>query len=210
MMDPAPPAICIIDDDESVRRSMSRLFRAADWNVELFSSAHEFMQSNCFHRIDCIVLDLLMPDLSGLQLYEWMLFNDVSLPVVFLSGYGDIPTSVYAMKCGAADFLVKPVDDETMLETIRQAIHRHAGQRIRADEQKEIKSRHSRLTTREQEVMAHVIQGRLNKQIASDLRISLKTVKVHRARAFEKMEVHSVAELVHLCETAGIPPAHHL
>lgn len=201
---PLCPSVCIIDDDDSVLLSISRLIRAAGWSTEVFGSASEFMQSNCFDEIDCIVLDMRMPGLTGLELHEWMQGCGIHLPVIFLTAYGDVSTSVRAMKHGAVDFLLKPVDSQIMLETIRHAIGQHAAFKMQKQEQNEISVRYARLTAREQEVMQHVVQGRLNKQIASDLGISLKTVKVHRARALEKMEVCSVAKLVHLCEKTGL------
>jgi FixJ family two-component response regulator len=199
--------IGIIDDDDSVRTSISRLLRAAGWYVESFSSAIEFMHDERTEAIDCLVTDLRMPGCDGFQLHEWMLQNGPRVPVIFLTAYGDVATSVQAMKRGAADFLLKPVDDGALLDSIRQAICRQAIDAMKAREHEDIKARHASLTMREQEVMRHVIDGRLNKQIAADLGISLKTVKVHRARALEKMGVHSVAKLVHLCMKAGIAQA---
>jgi FixJ family two-component response regulator len=203
-MDIGRPVVLIVDDDVGVQRSLSRLIRAAGWTAEAFSSAREFMESLPSFGAACVLLDIRMPGLTGPQLHAWMADKGISLPVVFLTGHGDVPTSVQAMKRGAVDFLLKPVDDQVLLETIRQAFTLHAAEKSREDQQQEIKERHSRLTAREREVMGQVIVGRLNKQIAADLGISLKTVKVHRARAMEKMEVRSVAALVHVCETAGI------
>jgi FixJ family two-component response regulator len=177
---------------------------AAGWKVEVFASASEFMQCLPTLETACVVLDMSLPDLSGSQLHEWMTVEGYSVPVVFLTGQGDIPSAVQAMKRGALDFLLKPVDTDVLLETIRHAFVRHAAEEAWCQRRQDIKARHARLTSREREVMAHVVDGRLNKQIASDLGISLKTVKVHRARAMEKMEVHSVAALVHLCEAAGL------
>ena len=204
-MDIGHPMVFIIDDDVSVQRSLSRLIRAVGWTAEVFSSAHEFMESGPSSRAACVLLlDIRMPGLTGPELHAWMAEKSISLPVVFLTGHGDVPTSVQAMKRGAVDFLLKPVDDQVLLETIHQAFTLHAAEKCREDEQQKIKERHCYLTAREREVMGQVVLGRLNKQIAADLGISLKTVKVHRARVMEKMEVRSVATLVHLCETAGI------
>lgn len=203
-MDVDPPVVFIVDDDLGVQRSLSHLIRAVGWTSEAFSSAHEFMESPPSSGSACVLLDIRMPGLTGLELHAWMADREISLPVIFLTGHGDVPTSVQAMKRGAVDFLEKPVDDQVLLETIHQAITLHAAEKSREDEQQEIKERYSRLTAREREVMEQVALGRLNKQIAADLGISLKTVKVHRARVMEKMEVRSVAALVHLCETAGI------
>jgi FixJ family two-component response regulator len=206
-MSPRHFCIGIVDDDDSVRTSISRLIRSAGWYAEAFAGADEFMQAQRACCIDCLVADLRMPGSDGFQMHEWMLVNGMQLPVIFLTAYGDVATGVQAMKRGAADFLQKPVDDEILLDAIRQAICRHAISRMQAHEHEEIKARHASLTLREQEVMRHVVDGRLNKQIAADLGISLKTVKVHRARALEKMGVHSVAKLVHLCVKAGIAQA---
>lgn len=201
------PVVSVVDDDESVRKSLSRLIRAGGWNAQTFSSAREFMDCMPSPGAACVVLDIQMPGLTGPQLHEWMAGKGISLPVIFLTGHADVATSVQAMKRGAVDFLMKPADDEVLLETIRHAIARHATEESREKNQEEIKERHACLTGREREVMGHVIGGRLNKQIAADLGISLKTVKVHRARAMEKMGVRSVAALVHACNAAGIAQA---
>jgi FixJ family two-component response regulator len=206
-VDNGVPVILVVDDDVSVHKSLSRLIRAVGWNAETFSSAHEFMECMPFPGAACVLLDIQMPGLTGPELHEWMKSKGISLPVVFLTGHGDIPASVQAMKRGAVDFLLKPVDDEVLLETIRSAIAMHAMERSREKHQEEIKERHACLTAREREVIGQVIGGRLNKQIAADLGISVKTVKVHRARAMEKMGVRSVAALVQACNTAGIAQA---
>jgi FixJ family two-component response regulator len=203
-METGIPLVLVVDDDASVRKSLSRLLRTAGWDALTFSSAREFMACAPPEDAACALLDIQMPGLTGPQLHAWMTDNRISLPVVFLTGYGDVPTSVQAMKRGAIDFLLKPVDDEVLLKTIRDAIAMHAHEKIREAHQEQIKERHACLTMREREVMGQVIGGRLNKQIAADLGISLKTVKVHRARAMEKMGVRSVAALVHACNTAGI------
>ena len=201
---PGPPLIAVVDDDVSVRRSLSRLIRAAGWSAETFPSAREFMECELSPDAACVLLDIQMPGLTGPELQEWMADKGISLPVVFLTAHGDVPTSVLAMKRGAADYLIKPVDDDVLLETIREAVARHASEKSRKCLQDAIKERHACLTAREREVMGQVIGGRLNKQIAADLGISLKTVKVHRARAMEKMGVRSVAALVQACNSAGI------
>lgn len=201
------PIVLVVDDDVSVRKSLSRLIRAAGWNAEMFSSASEFMECMPPPGAACVLLDIQMPGLTGPELHEWMAGKGISLPVVFLTGHGDVPTSVQAMKRGAVDFLLKPVDDEVLLESIRNAISIYETETSRERHQEAIKERHACLTTREREVMRQVIGGRLNKQIAADLGISVKTVKVHRARAMGKMGVRSVAELVHACDTAGIAQA---
>lgn len=201
------PIVSVIDDDVSVRKSLSRLIRVAGWHAETFSSAREFMERAPSPGTACVLLDIQMPGMTGPELQEWIVGKGMSLPIVFLTGHGDVPTSVQAMKKGAVDFLLKPVDDEVLLETIRHAIAMHATEKSREKNQEAIKERHACLTAREREVMGQVIGGRLNKQIAADLGISVKTVKVHRARAMEKMGVRSVAALVHVCNMAGIVQA---
>ena len=203
-MDIDHPVVFIVDDDVGVQRSLSRLIRAVGWTAEAFSSAREFMESQPSSVAACALLDIQMPGLTGPELHAWMADTGIFLPVVFLTGYGDVPTCVQAMKRGAVDFLLKPVDDQVLLKTIRRAFTLYEAEKCREDERQEVKEHYSRLTAREREVMGQVVLGRLNKQIAVDLGISLKTVKVHRARVMEKMEVRSVAALVHLWETAGI------
>ena len=201
------PVVSIVDDDISVCRSLSRLIRAAGWHAETFSSANEFVEHMPSPGVACVLLDIQMPGMTGPQLQEWMAGKDISLPVIFLTGHGDIPTSVQAMKRGAADFLLKPVDEEALLGAIRHAIVMHATEKSREKRLDEIRERYACLTAREREVIGQVIGGHLNKQIAADLGISEKTVKVHRARAMAKMGVRSVAVLVHACDTAGISQA---
>ena len=154
----------------------------------------------------CVLLDVRMPGMRGPDLYRAMLERHIELPVIFLTGYGDVPTSVDAMKLGAVDFLEKPAPAERLVAAIRAALARHAAWRRGDDERREIESRVARLTAREREVMAHVVEGRLNKQVAADLGISLKTVKAHRAKVMAKMEAGSVPALVDMCralETAA-------
>ena len=198
------PTVVVIDDDVCMRRSLSRLMRTAGLRAQTYSSASDFMRDSSIPQAACILLDLQMPGRSGNELHEWLLAQGISVPVVFLTGHGDVPASVRAMRRGAVDFLLKPVDEQVLLEAIRRAIDMHASQKSLAMRQKQIIKRYTCLTAREREVMAQVVDGRLNKQIAADLGISLKTVKVHRARTMEKMEVRSVAALVRACDMAGI------
>ena len=189
-----------------MRRALARLFQSAGWNVETYSSAREFIERLPDSGTGCIVLDVRMPDMTGPELHDLLADGGFTFPVVFLTAHGDVPTGINAMKKGAVDFLLKPVDDAVLLETVKGAIARHAAARVRQRECEEILARLSSLSSREREVMDHVVRGRLNKQIAGDMNISLKTVKVHRGRAMAKMKVRSVAELVHACEFAGIKP----
>jgi FixJ family two-component response regulator len=198
--------ILIVDDDASVRKSLLRLLRAAGWKAEAFASAGEFLARPTFPGLGCLILDVRLPGMKGPELRDQMTARRISLPVIFLTGHGDIPTVVEAMKKGAVDFLVKPVDDEVLLQAVQLAVDRHRAARAQARELEKIHARAARLSDREREVMEYVIAGCLNKHIADELGIAEKTVKVHRGRVMHKMEVSSVAELVHLCETAGISP----
>lgn len=201
--------IFIVDDDATFARGLSRLIRAAGWRPEVYSSAADFLARG---RLDdgacgCVLIDVKMPGMKGPDLYREMLERRMTLPVVFLTGYGDVPTSVDAMKLGAVDFLEKPVSGETLVRTVRVALERHSEGLREERGRREVEARLALLSPREREVMCHVIGGRLNKQIAADLGISLKTVKVHRAKVMEKMRVASVAALVDLCHTAGVTAA---
>lgn len=206
-METSIPLILIVDDDLSVRRGLARLVRTVGWNSLEFSSAQELMNCKLLHEATCAVLDVQMPGITGIGLQDWLIAQDIMLPVIFLTGHGDVPCGVDAMKKGAVDFLLKPVDGEQLLVAIRRAIALSASRKSDDLQRNEIKGRHDSLTGREREVMRLVIRGRMNKQIADDLGISVKTVKVHRARALEKMGVRSVAALVHACYTGGISAA---
>ncbi len=196
--------VFVVDDDQAVRRSLERLIRSAGLNVETYSSATEFLEKPPSSGAGCVVLDVRMPGMTGPELFDRMAEQGFSLPVVFLTGHGDVPTGVQAMKKGAVDFLLKPVDDEVLLQVIRQAVARHAAEQARDQVRQGIQDRLCRLSPREREVMEHVIRGQLNKQIAFDLGISEKTVKVHRGRVMAKMEAGSVAELVRLCDQESL------
>ena len=201
--------IFIVDDDATFARGLSRLIRAAGWKAEVYSSAADFLERG---RVDeggcgCVLLDVKMPGMKGPDLYRAMLQRKMTVPVIFLTGHGDIPTSVDAMKLGAVDFLEKPVPGEVLVRTVRLALERHSAGLERERDRRDIETRLALLSPREREVMGHVIGGRLNKQIAADLGISLKTVKAHRAKVMEKMRATSLAALVDLCHSAGVAPA---
>ena len=196
---PASPVVFVVDDDESVRRALQRLVRAAGWTAEGFPSANAFLKRLPYDGIGCILLDIEMPGMSGPLLQKELRGRSVSLPVIYLTGHADVPVSVDAMKNGALDVLQKPADDTSVLQTIGAALERHAQERARQLETSAIDERMARLTPREREVLEFVIRGRLNKQIAGDLGITEKTVKAHRARVMEKLEVRSVASLVRMC-----------
>ncbi|HUK41473.1 MAG TPA: response regulator, partial [Candidatus Acidoferrales bacterium] len=177
------------------------------YRVLTFASASEFLDGNvaCDGPV-CLVLDIRMPGLTGLDLQGELQKRDAIFPIIFITGHGDIPTSVKAMKAGAVDFLPKPVDDKVLLEAIKQALARAVRERAELVERQNIQKRLDTLTPREREVLEHVISGQLNKQIAFDLGTVERTIKVHRARVMDKMQVESVAELVRMAEKIGIAP----
>lgn len=199
--------IGLVDDEPGMLKALGRLLRAKGFAVRTFASAEEFLAGFAEPRLDCAVLDVAMPGLSGLDLQERLKRRGVSLPIIFLTGEGDIPMSVRAIKAGAVNFLTKPVDQAELLDTLRLALRE--GARLRAEEAAlaDLRSRAERLTAREVEVLRHVIAGRLNKQIAADLGTVEQTIKVHRMRITEKMGLASVAELVRAAERLGIAPA---
>ena len=199
-----PPTVFVVDDDAAVLKSLSRLLRSARLNVAAFGSPQEFLEQHDSHAPGCLVLDVAMPGLNGLELQAALTEKGSAVPIVFLTGHGDIPMSVQAMKRGALDFLTKPVNDDDLLKAIRVAIAKDCVQRQQRAEVAEIQQRLATLTPREREVMEHVIAGQLNKQTAADLGTVEKTIKVHRARVMEKMKVQSVAELVRLAERVGM------
>ncbi len=202
------PTVFLVDDDASVRRALARLIKAAGYPLQTFTSAREFLDSN-LHKDGpaCLILDVRMPGLSGLDLQRELQVADATLPIIFITGYGDIPMSVKAMKDGAVDFLPKPVRDAELLRAIEQALARAVRERAYREELEDIQSRLEKLTAREREVMSLVVRGFLNKQIAVELGTVEKTIKVHRARVMQKMDVDSVAELVRIVERAGIGKA---
>jgi FixJ family two-component response regulator len=200
-------SIYIVDDDATFARGIARLLDAAGWQSRIFTSAAELLAAEHVpDRAACVLLDVRMPGMKGPELYRAMLARRIDLPVIFLTGHGDVPTSVDAMKLGAADFLEKPVRGEVLIAAVRTALARHAEHRERERKRRAIEERIARLSRRELEVMLHVISGRLNKQIASDLGISEKTVKAHRANVMDKMQARSVAGLVDACREGGIGP----
>ena len=204
---PSSPVVYVVDDDASFRKSLLRLFKAHGLSAQAHDSATDFLESGLANRVGCIVLDIRMPGLSGLDLQEALAQAECTMPVVFLTGHGNIPMSVRAMKKGATDFLTKPVDEDVLLKAVRNALAENEMRNKEAEEIGMVRARIRALTEREHEVMRHVIAGELNKQIGERLGVVEKTIKVHRARVMEKMGVPSVAELVRLCSLAGIEPA---
>ena len=199
--------VFLVDDDNSVRKALARLIRAAGYEIKTFASAHEFIESTPETTgVACLVLDVRMPGFNGLDLQNAMRAANMPIPIIFITGHGDIPMSVRAMKAGAVDFLPKPVHSKVLLGAIDQALARAALESKDLAETKQLQACFDSLTPREQEVMALVVTGLLNKQIAHELGTVEKTVKVHRARVMAKMGAASVADLVRFAEKLGIPP----
>ncbi|MGA1842547.1 MAG: response regulator transcription factor [bacterium] len=200
------PTVYILDDDSSVLISMKRLIESADFHVETFSSAAEFLEHKPRRNPSCLVLDVHLPDINGLNLQDELFKRNISMPIIFITGYGDIPMSVKAIKKGAVDFLPKPFEDKEILSAIEQAIFKSRQENKNKEEITHIKSLLSSITPRENEVMRWVITGLLNKQIAQKMGITEKTVKVHRGRVMKKLQVDSAVELARLLEKVGITP----
>jgi len=201
----ATPTVYIVDDDPAVLKSLARLLRSAGLAAATFSSPREFLAQYDPGLPGCLLLDVAMPGLNGLELQKALTAQGRELQIVFLTGHGDIPMSVEAMKRGALDFLTKPVSDDDLLRAVRGAIEKDRTARQARAELDDIKERLAMLTPREREVLVHVVSGQLNKQIAADLGTLEKTIKFHRAHLMEKMKVRSLAELVRLAGRAGIP-----
>ena len=201
------PRVFVVDDDASVRKSLERLMRSARLPVETFASANEFLDPEAAEEPCCLVLDVRMRGLDGLELQEVLAARAHTIPIVFMSGHSDIPMSVRAMKAGAVDFLPKPFEDQDLLTAVRLAIEKDVLARQALAERADIQQRVDTLTPREHEVFRWVITGLLNKQIAFELGTSEKTVKVHRGRVMQKLGVGSVAELVRLAEQVDVSPA---
>ena len=206
-MTASPGTVFLVDDDPAVLKGLERLLRAAGFAVRGFTSPEAFLDQHDAAHPGCAVLDLAMGGLSGLDLQRALAARGCDRPVVFLTGRGDIPASVRAMKAGAVDFVTKPVDDEELLTAVRLALDKDRQAREARIKLEAIERRLSALSPRERDVLRHVVAGRLNKQIAAELGTAEKTVKVHRGRVMVKMGVRSVAELVRLTEQVGIAPA---
>jgi FixJ family two-component response regulator len=200
--------VFLVDDDADVLKALGRLLRASGYDSREFASPEEFLREHDASMPGCAVLDVAMPDLDGLALQKALAAKGIERPVIFLTGRGDIPTTVRAMKAGAVDFLTKPVDAGALLTAIDNARERESREREARAEMEVFIARLATLTPREREVFGHVISGRLNKQIAYALGTVEKTIKVHRSRMMEKMGVRSLAELVRLAERAGIEARH--
>lgn len=198
------PTIYVVDDNPSVRKALSRLFRSINYEVEAFASAKQFLQATPDGHPACVVLDVRMPRMSGLDLQNELADSDSDIPIVFITGHGDIDMAVQAMKDGAVDFLPKPFDDQDLLDSVERALQHHRDTRETNLRLQDTEKRMARLTPREQEVFERVIKGMLNKQIGFELGTTEKTIKVHRARVMEKMEAESLADLVRMAGRMGI------
>ena len=196
--------IAVVDDDPSVRKGLQRLIRSLGWKAETFPSAQEFLDHPRTEPPSCLVLDLQLPGLSGLDLQKRMAEVGLEIPIVFLTGHGNIPASVQAMKAGAVEFLTKPVDEQDLLRAIQEAIERDRRTRQQQADMRQLRDRYESLTPREQEVMRQVVSGLLNKQIAAELRITEDTVKFHRGHIMGKMRADSLADLVRMADKLGI------
>ncbi len=200
------PTIALVDDDASVRKAMARLLQSEGYAVRAFASAEEFLQADRTAREwACVVLDVRMPGLSGQALHDRLRASEPRLPVVFITGHGDIPMGVDAMKAGAVDFLPKPVGADRLFAAVKEALGQAERERRVHSQTRQVRQRLDTLTARERQVLELVVRGRLNKQIASELGIVEQTVKVHRARLMKKMHAPSLADLVRDCERVGLP-----
>lgn len=199
--------VYVVDDDSSVCRAIARLIRSVGLAAATFPSAKAFLEHTGADRPACLVLDIRLPGPSGLDLQEALSRAGRDVPIVFITGHGDVPTTVRAMKGGAIDFLQKPFDDHELLDCVRLALARSRAQRAERTERVQLQTRVDTLTPRERQVLLHVVAGKLNKQIASDLGIAEKTIKVHRGRVMQKMRAASVADLVRMVERLGLSAA---
>ena len=205
-MQQTTPIVFVVDDDITIRESLELLIRFEGWRPETYASAHEFLARPVADVPSCLVLDVSLPDLNGLDVQKRMADHRADMPIIFITGHGDIPMSVEAMKAGAVEFLPKPFRPDVLLDAIRSAIERSNAARGQDAERQAVQERYASLTARERDVMALVISGWLNKNVARDLRISEITVKAHRGKVMRKMQARSVADLVRMAEQLGIQP----
>jgi FixJ family two-component response regulator len=202
------PTVYVVDDDISVRESLELLIGCVGWRAETFAAARDFLDflgRPGARAPGCLVLDVGLPDLNGLELQQRLAGHQTHLPIIFITGYGDVPTTVKAMKAGAIEFLTKPFSDHVLLGAIEQAIERSRAALDEEAERRALRDEYASLTVREREVMTRVVAGRLNKQVAADLGISEITVKAHRGQVMRKMHADSVADLVRMAARLGLP-----
>ena len=199
--------VFVVDDDESMRRSLAGLLRSVGLDARVFASPQEFMRAERPKVPGCLVLDVRLPGISGLAFQDQLAKEGIALPVIFITGHGDVPMTVRAMKAGAVEFLTKPFDDQVLLDAINAAIERDRARRLEAGQLAEVQERYRTLTERERQVFQRVIAGRLNKQIAAELDLSVVTVKVHRGQVMHKMLAKSVVDLVRMADQLGVPRA---
>jgi FixJ family two-component response regulator len=192
--------VFVVDDDPSIRRALESLLKSVGHDVRLFSSAPEFMQAAPVDAPGCLVLDVRLPGMSGLTFQQELAKAGIALPIIFITGHGDVPMSVRAMKAGAVEFLTKPFDDQALLDAVHAAIERDRARRRHHAGVAALRQRYGDLTEREREVMGHVAAGRANKRIADELGLSVVTVKVHRGQVMRKMQAKSVADLVRMAD----------
>ncbi len=205
-MPPGSPIVYVVDDDVSIRESLEVLLRDVGWHVETFASAGAFLTRTRADVPSCLVLNVSLPDLSGLDLQTLLRADSTTLPIIFITGHGDVPTTVRAMKAGAVEFLTKPFDADVLCEAVRQALQRSEAALADETELRTLRERYATLSAREREVMAWVASGLLNKQVGAELGISEITVKAHRGKVMRKMHAESFADLVNMASRLGVTP----
>jgi FixJ family two-component response regulator len=203
----ATPTVFVVDDDISVRESLELLISCAGWRPELYESANQFLERARATAPSCLVLDVSLPDLNGLELQARVAAERTSMPIIFITGHGDVPMTVRAMKAGAIEFLTKPFNDEVLLSAVRSALERSQAAQHREAELRALRDRYALLSHREREVMAFVVSGLLNKEVGAELGISEITVKAHRGKVMHKMKASSLPDLVNMAAGLGLPPA---
>jgi FixJ family two-component response regulator len=206
-MSSATPIVFVVDDDVSVRESLELLIRCAGWQVETFSSANEFLEYKRRPVPNCLILDVSLPDLNGLDLQKRIAGERGHMPIIFITGHGDVPMTVRAMKAGAVEFLTKPFNDDVLLGAIREALERSRTALDQESAMRLLRARYASLSAREREVMSLVVSGLLNKQVGGELGISEITVKAHRGQVMRKMKADSLPDLVTMAERLGVRPA---